>query len=319
MKRPLVIAIALGFVLSASHANSSRADDIPASKVTGQGAFEMRKQPDILRVQVEVLAKARTAKDAVAKLQEHRQAAKAKLESMGALPATIEFSEPVVTNTMDPQEARMQAMMQRRMMMQGGKKAPAKAKEPPPIVVSCLLKAEIPLTAPNPEELLIVSHNLEERIKQADLGAMKSLKQGAPQEEEANEEQMQMMGMMPGEEQNARGTAILSYVKKLTAEDRALAVREAFKRAEKQAAELAGAAGLVLGPVISLDETPSQMNDSDGPNNMEWMYSRMGIRVAVPQLGDYKKGPEASGSKPAMVAYRIGVNASFELKRLRPR
>jgi uncharacterized protein YggE len=295
-----------------------QADEANGSKVSGTGVFEMKKQPDQLRIQVEVLAKARNAKDALAKLQEHRQYAKTQLESMGAPAASIEFSEPLVTSALDPNEARMQAMMVQRAMMQG-KKAPAKPKEAPPVIVSCMLKAEIPLQAPNPDELLVKCHALEDRIKQADLGSVKSMKQNTPQEEEANEAQMQAMGMINGEEQNARGLPIFTYIKKLAPEERANAVREAFKKAERQASELAGAAGLIVGSVVNLDEVPNQGIDTDTPNYMEMMYARMGMRVSLPQFGEAKKLPEAVGPKPSMVFYRVGVNATFELKKLRPR
>src|SRR5580704_356155 len=133
-------------------------------------------------------------------------------------------------------------MLNRRMWMmqnQGGKKPPAKPKEAPPVVVSCNLKAQIRLTAPNPEEMLILTHGLEERIKAADLGGTKALKQGSPQDEEIALEQMQAMGMN-GDEQRVRGQPYLFYVSKVSAEDRTRAVREAFKRAERQASELAG-------------------------------------------------------------------------------
>jgi uncharacterized protein YggE len=317
MFRWSIAALLLNFVV-ASTPNRVLADEMGGSKVTGTGAYELKKQPDILRVQVEVLAKARSAKDALAKLHEHRQSARAQLEALGASSATIEFSEPVVTSTLDPNEARMQAMMAQRAMMQG-KKAPAKPKEAPPVVVSCMLKGEIPLAPQTPEELLVHTHGLEERIKQADLGSVKSLKQNTPQEEEMNDAQMQAMGMNGGDEQNVRGLPVISYVKKLSSEERSQAVREAFKKAERQATELASAAGLVLGQVLSLDETPVQSNEPEGPNTMEWMYARMGVRYTIPQVTDNKKTPEASGAKPAAVVYRVGLNASFELKRLRPR
>ena len=276
MCRPLVLALIVLSLLSGSQVSGLRADDLP-SKVSGQGLYEIRKQPDILRVQVEVLAKARSAKDAVAKLQEHRQAAKAKLESMGAVPATIEFTEPVVTITQDPNEARMQMMMQRQAMMQGGKKPPAKAKEPPPVVVSSMLKAEIPLTAKSPEHLLIVSHDLEERIKQADLGAVKDLKQNSPQEEE-NAEQMQMMGMMNDPEQNVPGHGGNIYAKKLTAEERALTVREAFQACRKTSRRACrrGRAHAGVGP--QPDENGNAMVD-ETPNYMEMQYARMGFAL----------------------------------------
>ena len=100
----------------------------------------------------------------------------------------------------------MQAMMAQRawrMQVNGGKKPAAKAKEAPPVVVSCNLKAQIRLSAPNPDEMLVLTHGLEERIKAADLGGVKALKQGAPQDEELAQEEMQGM-MNGGDEQRVR-------------------------------------------------------------------------------------------------------------------
>jgi uncharacterized protein YggE len=310
-----------GVVLIGCGINPLRADELQTSHVTGQGSFEMKRQPEFLRVQVEVLAKARSAKDALAKLQERRLAARTKLEGMGAAPEAIEFSEPMIVSELDPREAQMQAMMARRAMMmqmaQGGKKAAAKPKEAPPVVVSCVLKAQIRLSAPNPEEMLLLAHGLEERIKAADLGGTKALKQVSPQEEELAQEEMQ--GMMNGDEQRVRGQPFLCYVSKLTAEDRTRAVREAFKRAERQASELAGAAGLVLGPVCKLEEAPNQNNDAEVPNGMEFIYAQLGGRVPGNQAPDDKNGPEAVGIQPAKVVYRVVLTATFEMRRLRPR
>ncbi len=89
--------------------------------------------------------------------------------------------------------------------------------------------------------------------------------------------------------------------------------REAFKRAERQAIELAGAAGMVLGPVSKLEETQIQNNDVELP--MEYVYSQMGgMRVQQASFGiDDKNITEAMGAKPAKVVYRVGVAASFEM------
>jgi uncharacterized protein YggE len=319
--RRLVIASVIGAsVLIGFGVDPSRADEPQSSHVSGQGSFEVKKQPEFLRVQVEVLAKAKTAKDALAKLQERRQAAKTKLEGMGATAESIEFGEPSVVAELDPREAQMQMMMVRRAMrMQGqGNKPAGKPKEAPPVVVSCQLKAQIRLTAPNPDEMLVLTHGLEERIKAADLGGTKALKQGSPQDEELAQEEMQNMGMMGGDEQRTRGQPFIVYVCKLTDEERIRAVREAFKRAEHQASELAGAAGQVIGPVLKLDEMPVQSNDAE--TQMEYVYSQMGMRMQQVNLGsDDKNVVEALGSRPAKVVYRVGVTASFEMRRLRAR
>ena len=317
MRRLLIASHVILGVLMGCAVDPLHADEPQSSHVTGQGAFEMKKQPEFLRIQVEVLAKAKSAKDALAKLQERKQAARTKLEGMGATAESIEFGEPSVVAEQDPREAQM---MNRRMWMmqnQGGKKPPAKPKEAPPVVVSCNLKAQIRLTAPNPEEMLILTHGLEERIKAADLGGTKAIKQGGPQEEELAQEEMQ--GMVNGDEQRVRGQPFLIYVSKLSDEERIRAVREAFKRAERQAGELAGAAGLVLGPVYKLEETQITNNDVEMP--MEYVYSQMGgMRMQQASFGvDDKNTIEAMGARPAKVVYRVGVAASFEMRRLRPR
>ena len=307
---------------------TARADDALPARVSGQGAFEMKRQPEFLRVQVEVLAKARSAKDALAKLQERRQAARTKLEGMGATADSIEFSDPSIVAEFDPRERQMQMMMAQQQMMaqmqQGGKKPAAKAKEAPPVVVSCTLKAQIRLNAPNVEEMLILTNGLEERIKAADLGGAKALKQGTPQEEEQALEQMQNMGgwqgNMNGEEQRVRGQPLIYYVSKVNADDRKRVVREAFKRAERQAGEVAGAAGLVLGPVHSLEET-NLVNPDSELNSMtsEYGISTITGRMIYNPVSDEKNGAEATGAKPASVIYRVAISATFELRRVKPR
>ena len=326
--RRLVTASILHTCIVMSGFGAARADDLLPAHVSGQGAFEMKKLPEFLRVQVEVLAKARTAKDALAKLQERRQAARSKLESMGAAAESIEFSDPSIVAEFDQRERQMQMMMaQQQMMMQmqqGGKKPAAKAKEAPPVVVSCTLKAQIRLNAPNAEEMLILTSGLEERIKAADLGGAKALKQGTAQEEEQAQEQMQNMGgwagNMNGDEQRVRGQPLIYYVSKVSPEDRKRMVREAFKRAERQALEVAGAAGLVLGPVHSLEEANLVNPDSELTTmNAEFGINPLTGRMTVNAASDEKGGAEASGAKPASVVYRVSISASFELRRVKPR
>lgn len=321
MNRLFVFLLISAGLVSGFGINPLQADDPGATNhVSGQGQFDLKRQPEFLRVHVDVLAKARSAKDALVKLQERRQYARGKLESMGAAAESIEFGEPAIVTESDPRERQMQAMMWQQAMMQaaqGGKKPAAKGKEAPPVVVSCSLKAQIRLTAPNPEDMLLLTHGLEERIKAADIGGLKALKQASPQDEEMMQEQMQAMGMA-GEEQHIRGQPIFMYVSKISAEDRSRAVREAFKRAERQASELAAAAGLVLGPVHHLEETPVPGMETETVIPIEMGLMRE-TRMAATQIADDKAGIEAIGAQPSKVVYRVALTASFELRRIRPR
>src|SRR5262245_37183574 len=161
-------------------APAQRAEGFGSGTVTGHGSVELKRQPEFLRVQVDVLARGKDVTEALAKLRQRRQAAQKHLEQLGVAANAVEFGKPaIVTERNNPQR---HMMMMRQMQMMG--KKPAKPKEPPPIIVSCSLKADVRLTAPDPEELVIAAHTLEERIKLADLGGTKELKTASPQDEE---------------------------------------------------------------------------------------------------------------------------------------
>ena len=78
---------------------------------------------------------------------------------MGAAPEAIEFGEASIVLEAEAQERYVEMVMRR--MNAGGQKPAGKAKEAPPVVVSCPLKVELRLAAPNAEELLLLAHGLE--------------------------------------------------------------------------------------------------------------------------------------------------------------
>src|ERR1051326_1416325 len=101
---------------------AGRADAELPGTVTGHGLYELKRQPEFLRVQVDVMAKGKDIKEALAKLRARRQAAQKNLESLGVAAGAIEFGDAVVTT----EKADRQHMMMRRMMMMQapGKQAP---------------------------------------------------------------------------------------------------------------------------------------------------------------------------------------------------
>jgi hypothetical protein len=130
---------------------------------------------------VEVQAKGKTLKEALAKLREKREAAQKSLEALGVVPGSIEFGEPTIVEEKDDRQ-RQVAMRMMRQMRNQGVKPPQKPKEATPILVSVSLKAEFRLKPSEPEEFLIVANALEQRMKAADLGGLKDLKQASPPE-----------------------------------------------------------------------------------------------------------------------------------------
>jgi hypothetical protein len=211
-------------------------------------------------------------------------------------------------------------MMMRRMRNQG-KKPPQKAKEAPPVLVSCTLKAEFPLSASCHEELLLTGHALEEGMKAADLGGTKDLKQASAQDEElAQEDAADMMMGFGGEGGLQPGEPVFLYFSKISEEERAKALAQAFHRAKAQAGQLARAAGVELGTLYHLEDSSAadpgadeEGLEMDGPSS--YHLRQLLHRARTGNANGDKESLEAIGGKPGKVSYRITLSVTFELKK----
>lgn len=281
-------------------------------EISASGSVEVKKQADIVRIQIEMFGKGLDLKEALAKLKVRRLAAQKFFDGLAISGAIVEFTNPRITTEKTPQEQQMRMMM--RMQMQQGKPAKAKAKEPTPVVVACELRAEVPLSAGAPEDQLLAANGLEERVKIADLGGSKSLAHVTAQDDEQNQEEMDMNG----EQEPKRGTPMFVYVSKLTEDEQSKAITQAYNKAKQQAARLAKAAGVDLGPLqqLSLDgssENPSSELWSEvqsDPFNQQ-LYQRM--FGGYPSLSMDRSTAEAMGIHPGKVVYRVGLVAGFGL------
>src|SRR4051794_35892156 len=83
-----------------------RADAPPT--VTGTGTAEVRRQPDTLRVYVEVLARGKTPREAVAKLKDRRADVRAALEKLGAAKDRVTFGDATLVDPANDQQARVE-------------------------------------------------------------------------------------------------------------------------------------------------------------------------------------------------------------------
>jgi hypothetical protein len=308
MKKLLFCALATALTapISAAWAQFPMRGEISAS-----GSFEVKKQADLVRIQIEMFGKGVDLKEALAKLKTRRVGAQKFFEGLPG--AVVDFSNPKITTEKNPQEQQMRMMM--RMQMQQGKPAKAKPKEPPPVVVSCEMKAEVPLAAATPEDQLLAASALEERVKGADLGGSKSLAHVTAQDDEQNQEEMDGNG----EQEPKRGMPVFIYVSKLTEDEQSKAIAQAFKKAKQQAALLAKAAGAELGSLQQLCLDGSSENYSSelwqeiqADAFAQQMYQRM--------FGGYpgnvsvdRSAPEAVGLHPGKVIYRVGLTAGFGL------
>jgi Protein of unknown function (DUF541) len=292
-------------------------DGPPSAAISGQGAFELKKQPDILRIHVDVQAKGKTVKEALTKLQERKQSAQTNLQVLGAIAETIRFGEPMIV-TENPNQQRQMMMIMRQRAMMGGKQPDKKPKEPPPIVVTCTLAAEVPLKAASPEDLLITSHELEKRVRTMDLGGAKDMKQASAQDEELAQENDDM----DPNETFRRGDPLFLYVRRIAPDEELKAMTTAFQRARTNALKLAKASGSELGALQRVDDSQGapwqwqQDMDENITMRSPWgsyqSMNIMGILRPHPS-GDEIPVVEAVGTNPSKVVFRVGLSASFEL------
>lgn len=274
--------------------------------VTGTGSVEVKRTPELLRVQVEVLGKGKTLKEALAKLKERKESAVAQLVALGVARDSVTFADVSVTQEKNDRQVQIERMLRGRLKA-AGKKAPAAEPAVAPILVAALLKVDLPLKATAPEELLQAVLDLQEKIKAADLSGIKEIEKSSPQEEEIAEEMEAFRG---GEQGPKRGEPVFLYVAKVSEAERAKALAEAYHKSRNDAVRTAQAAGMDLGPLQHLAASHAATStDSDDPYIMRlspWARERSG-------LGDEWNG-EVVGTQPGKVTLRLQVTTSFSLK-----
>lgn len=296
------------FIALAGGLHAARAQTGKGGTIAGAGAAEVKRQPQFLRVQIELLAKGKDLKEALGRMKERRDVLKLVLGKLDALPESIAFGEPALGSEKTDQQKQFAAMVSQRLRA-GGKPTP-KSKETPPVVVTVTLKFDIPLKAGSVEELLISSHELQEKIKSADLAGMKEFEKLSPQEEELAEE-MRMSGMMGGQEEPKRGEPLFVYVGKIGETDAAKALAEAFAKAQQEAAELAKAAGVDLGPLHHLETQQQAGSEEDYAYAMRYNAYGQYRQPMPPALAQPR---EAVSMRAGPVIYRVAVAAQFQVK-----
>jgi uncharacterized protein YggE len=273
--------------------------------VTGSGRAVISRQPEILRVQMVISAEGKDIAEATTKLKDAKAAATKSFADLGASEKSLEFGSAQVGTGADPRQQYMQRMTS--MRSRGGAKPPEKAKT---VTVSATLKAELPIKTGSPEELLMSSYNLQEKIKA--IGASKKeTKQLTPEEQEALEEAQAMQAANGGGETNP-GDPTFQFVCKITDAEQLKAMTEAFAKAKNNAALVAKASGGELGALAHVSSSTSSPAPAEDENQA---YGRFMMRQ---MMGDTAPGvpptQEATSNKPGPIELQVTVNASFGLK-----
>src|ERR1700736_3021940 len=95
--RKLMILVPLALVVFLTKAPAFAGSPQPSdSTVAATGTAVLRRQPDLLRVQVDLLAKGKDLKEALAKLKTRQEAARARLAGLKPIPGSIETGDPVL-------------------------------------------------------------------------------------------------------------------------------------------------------------------------------------------------------------------------------
>jgi uncharacterized protein YggE len=313
MRRSTWITLATALALMTSSLAAHGQPPHPRT-VVGRGLFELKKQPEMLRVQVEVFAKGKDLKEALAKLRLRRLATQKFLESIGAASNSIEFTEAAVNPEKADRQRRIGMMMMRMRAQQGGKPTKEKPKEAPPILVISNLKAEIKLPAGDAEELLLATHSLEQKIKAADIAGTKDIQQLTPQDEEQAAEEM---GEDNDPDARKPGEPMFFYVRKLSEKEHAGAIGQAFKKARRDALQLAVAAGVELGPLDHLESDMGvEVNQGVEDSNSESALMRQFVEHGrMSGTAEENTTPEAIGMQPSKVFFRVALTATFEVKK----
>ncbi len=282
--------------------------------VSASGIATVPREATKLRMYIQLTAKGKTLEDALVKLKDRREAATAQLEVLKADTKSIVFGSPSLSNAASARKRQIEAMVIEQMRNRG-KKAPKGLQAPQTVTLSATLTAEWPLKPESPDKLLLLSQDIEEKLKADDLAGSKEAETLAPEEQEFEEEATQMAGRFGQQEQPA-GQPQFVFVAVLPKEDREKAMAEAFADAKKKAAELTKAAGVELGPLIGLTGHCGGQSNFGGFEGYDPTGRMQLLRQMIAQQtgeGPDAKPDEAMGTDPGALKFVCYATVLFQV------
>jgi uncharacterized protein YggE len=308
MLRTLGLAAAIVAVAFTAHAQYADTD----GALSGTGTVAIERKPDLMRMQVQLLATSPTMKDALAALKKRQDAATAQVLALGAAKESIKAEPAALVEAGTDRNRQIQMMMRQRMQAGGARrKTPAKTTEP--VRLSTTFTADWPLQAASHEEQLAAAHDLQQKLRALDLAGAKEASTLSPEEQELAEEAEAEMSMWgeAGEDPNKPRFVFLATIGDADY-DKALA--EAFQKATTQAERLARAAGRQLGELRSINVFDQSQSYDDGD-----LYGRYGSSMynMLQRFRQKQSGSDqltAVGVSPAAVKLNVTVTASYRIR-----
>jgi hypothetical protein len=268
--------------------------------VSGTGHVSIKRQPQVLRLRLSLSADGKDVNEAIANLKAVETDAGKKLADLAATASSIEFGPAQVPAVPDARQQYMQRIMAQQ---QGRTKPPVVA---PAVTLTCTVTAEWPLKDVAQDQLLATGLALQDKIKSSGLGA-RAKKLSAEQQELAEEA---AAAVMEGGTTNPNEPAF-TYVAKVSDDDRAAALADAYKKATANAAQLAKAADIQLGELRQLSRTLGGPAENENPQDA---YMRLMMRQAGAADSSVENtGEEATASSPGPVELDVTVTAFFDV------
>lgn len=304
----LIMVCEVGGSSTASHAQF-----LSDEGIHGTGEIVLERKPELMHLQISLLAKGKDLPEAIANLKTRRAKAEKQLESLGAAKDSVKFGDLLLDQTQNDQQRQLERMLRQRMSQRrGGKRASDKDVAVMPVSLSIELTADWPLKTSDTAELLTMSKKLQDAIKAADLAGAKEAAEPTPEEAELAEEMEETMSNYGGREGPKPGEPVFLFVATIPEADREKALAEAFRAARSEASRLAKAADIELGALRSLQSTSGP--DTDDSDDYRTMYNRSFAASLRQQMSGRDHSDKAIGQRPGKIKYKVTVNASFAAK-----
>lgn len=299
-------------IARAQFASEGSLNLVTGGAVSGRGVVDIERQPEVLRLQVDVLGKAPTLKEALTILKDQAEAARLQAATLGAVKESIKVGDAEISTTKSDREQQIEQMLLQQMRARGRGK---RDKQPMPVVVSASLTAEWKLKGKTSDELLLEIHELQTAIEKADLGGLEAASKLSPAEQEIVEEMEDSgYGGFGESEQYQPGKPVFMFAAAISPEDREQATAEAFAKAKAQADRLAKAAGAKLGTLKTLSGGMSGADSEDMASGIYGWSSYPVVSSIAAEMQRDDSRDEAVGLKPGKVKFIITVNASFAIE-----
>jgi len=287
-----------------------------SAAVSGTGYVDIERPPNIMRMEIVVQTKGTTTEEALQKLNDRLGLARESLKSLDALADSISSGEPSMQSAENDRQLQLQIRVLEQMRRNQGGPA-QKISLPPSVTLSSKVSAEWKLKGTTPDELLLEASSLQQRVHDADLAGTIAGENISPEERRIMQE-LEDTGYSQWNEQFQAGQPRFIFASKILEEEYKKSLAEAFQKAKQKASRLAAAAGAELGGLRSLTDLSRSIQGSDDSDWSDadvdaWtQYANQYAQAAT--VTSKSDEPEALGTQPTKVSYRVAVTATFGLK-----